>query len=438
LRCANPNCGRVFVPQFVVEQSAGEGESGPKRPARQPAPRSVGQVAAKSSAVTQWAVPVSAPAPEPKAAPFATPVQAPMARPVATKQCPRCGKPLDPNAIFCLSCGTNLESGRRLVRAKAWDKAADKDALESGWLGVWSVFVPVGLVPYASEASLRRPPLAVLAVVVACFLCFPIGYSEWGRLNLFQWSGDPAIPVPRPPELPADFEMPPVSQFAWYQLFTSQFLHGGVEHLIMNMLALLVVGPKVNDLLGHARFLVSYLTLGVISGLAPLFVNMGSHPVAGLGASGSIMGIAGMYLVFSPQPRVRMAFWLRFFLFTPPFLELFRLRGIWLVLILFSMDFIAVLLGNQDGVGHDVHLTGFAVGSMCAAMLVALRWVRCGGYDLLTWLLGQEDVEQDRDHGRELDDDWTNVANAAIVQYLFLAVFLFGGCVFVYHVVHAL
>lgn len=430
LQCSKPQCGRAFVAEFVVEEPAAQSQSEPKRIPLPPATSN----SRNRPVEARWAVPVAEAKPGQAEVPFAVPVEAPMARPVITKPCPRCGKPLDENAVLCLACGTNLETGRRLVQAKAWDKGEDKDALAAGWLGVWSVFVPFGLVPYASEAPLRRPPLGVLAVAIACFVCFPLGYTDWGRLHLFQWSGDPAIPIPRPEGLPADFEMPPISTFAWYQLFSSQFMHGGVEHLIMNMVMLLVVGPKVDDLLGHARFLLAYLTLGVISGLPPLLLNMGGHPVAGLGASGSIMGIAGMYLVFSPQPRVRLAFWLRFFLFTPLFTELFRVRGIWLVLFLFSMDIVSILLGSQDGVGHDVHFTGFTVGALSAAMLVALRWVKCGGYDLLTWLFGQEDVAADHDRSGEDAGEWAAVANAPIILFPFLTVSLFAVGAFIYRV----
>jgi membrane associated rhomboid family serine protease len=337
--------------------------------------------------------------------------------------------------VLCLACGTNIETGRRYLAAKTWDNEEEQEQLRGGWLGLWSIFVPFGLIPYASEAPLRRAPFAVLAVIFLCFLTFPLGYVEWGELNLFLWTGDPAVPIPRPPDLPADFQMPPIGRFAWYQLITSQFLHGGVEHLICNLVMLLVVGPKVNDLLGHRNFVLAYLTLGVVSGLAPLLLNRGGHPIAGLGASGSIMGIAGMYLVFSPQPRVRMAFWLRFTVFSPLFLELFRVRGVWLVLVLFGLDVTSIAMGSQDGVGHDVHFTGFTVGALSAAMLVATRLVKCSGYDLLTWLFGQEDVERDRDTSGDNADEWAGVSNAPVILYPFVAVLLFGIGAVIYRIV---
>jgi membrane associated rhomboid family serine protease len=289
--------------------------------------------------------------------------------------------------------------------------------------------------PYASEAPLRRPPVAALAIVLLCFLAFPLGYTEWGGLHLFEWSGDPSIPMPRPEGMPDDIEMPTPGRFAWYQLITSQFMHGGIEHLIGNIVMLLVVGPKVNDLLGNGKFLLAYLTLGVVAGLPPLFFNMGGPPAVGLGASGAIMGIAGIYLVFSPQPRIRMVWWLRFFVFSPLFAWLFRVRGIWLVLILFALDLIAIFRGSTDHVAHDVHFTGFTVGALSAAMLVALRWVKCGGVDLLTWLFGQEDVEEDRDIDTGDAEEWSGISNAPVILFPFIAAVLFAVGAFLYRVI---
>jgi membrane associated rhomboid family serine protease len=177
------------------------------------------------------------------------------------------------------------------------------------------------------------------------------------------------------------------------------------------------------------------LLLGVIAGLPPLIFNMGNHPMACLGASGAIMGIAGLYLVFSPQPRIRMVFWLRFFVFSPLFTWLFRVRGIWLVLFLFALDLVAIFTGTQDNVGHDVHFTGFTVGTLSAAMLVALRWVKCGGYDLLTWLFGQEDVEEDRDLDGEAADEWTGISNAPVILFPFIAVVVFAIGAFIYRII---
>ncbi len=433
LRCGNPQCGKFFVPQFVIDEPPETGTRGAPGAVRPTDSRS------RPPASSAWAVPVSSkapgPAPPPAAAvPFATPVAAPMARLIRSVPCPRCGKPVEEGAVLCLACGTNLETGRRLVAAKPWDKEEEQEQLRGGWLGVWSIFVPFGLIPYASEAPLRRAPVAVLAVVMLCFLAFPLGYTEWGELTLFLWAGDPSVPRELPPDLPEGIGSPPVGRFAWHQLISSQFLHGGVEHLISNLVMLLVVGPKVNDLLGHRKFILAYVTLGVLSGLAPLFLNRGGPPIACLGASGSIMGIAGMYLVLSPQPRIRLAFWLRFSVLSPLFMELFRMRGIWLVLLLFGLDMVAIALGSQDGVGHDVHLTGFVLGALSAALLVATRLVKCGGYDLLTWLFGQEDIDQDRDSGGAEADEWAGVSNAPVIFYPFIAVLLFGIGAVIYRI----
>jgi hypothetical protein len=144
------------------------------------------------------------------------------------------------------------------------------------------------------------------------------------------------------------------------------------------------------------------------------------------------MGIAGMYLVFSPQPRVRLAFWLRFFVFSQLWTELFRVRGIWLVLVLFGIDMLSITLGAADGIGHDVHLAGFSAGLLSATVLVACRLVRCAGYDLLTWLFGQSDIEQDPEIATGETGEWGELGNTPIIMLPFVAVLLFALAAFIY------
>src|SRR5882762_6183030 len=48
-------------------------------------------------------------------------------------------------------------------------------------------------------------------------------------------------------------------------LFTSMFLHGGFRHLAGNMLFLWIFGDNVEDYLGHFRYLIFYLSSGIIA-----------------------------------------------------------------------------------------------------------------------------------------------------------------------------
>ena len=87
------------------------------------------------------------------------------------------------------------------------------------------------------------------------------------------------------------------------RVVTSMFLHGGWSHLIGNMMYLWIFGDNVEDRVGHFRYLIFYLIVGVAAGLAQAFL-FPSSAVPMVGASGAIAGIMGAYFVLYPGSRV--------------------------------------------------------------------------------------------------------------------------------------
>ncbi|WP_242346079.1 rhomboid family intramembrane serine protease [Anaeromyxobacter terrae] len=79
---------------------------------------------------------------------------------------------------------------------------------------------------------------------------------------------------------------------AW-RLVTAGFLHGGWQHLTMNLGALLLAGPIVERGLGRARFLGLYLGSVVAASAASLL----GHDAVVAGASGGVFGVVGALLV---------------------------------------------------------------------------------------------------------------------------------------------
>ena len=92
----------------------------------------------------------------------------------------------------------------------------------------------------------------------------------------------------------------------WYRLFTCMFLHFGVEHLMNNMVILVVAGMQLEHALGKIKFLLLYLISGVGSSLLSLFVmtKTGEAAVAA-GASGAVFGIIGALLWVAVKNRGR-------------------------------------------------------------------------------------------------------------------------------------
>lgn len=80
----------------------------------------------------------------------------------------------------------------------------------------------------------------------------------------------------------------------YYRLFTSMFLHGGIEHLFNNMLVLLVLGINLEPVLGKLRYTVIYIASGIFGAiLSCLFTN---GMTGSVGASGAIFGLSGAML----------------------------------------------------------------------------------------------------------------------------------------------
>jgi membrane associated rhomboid family serine protease len=92
-----------------------------------------------------------------------------------------------------------------------------------------------------------------------------------------------------------------VSQGQWYRLITSAFLPPpglsglGPLDIAFNMWALILVGPALERLLGHARYLTVYLVSAI--GGSVVFYLIGPANVEALGASGAIFGLFGAWFV---------------------------------------------------------------------------------------------------------------------------------------------
>jgi membrane associated rhomboid family serine protease len=85
-----------------------------------------------------------------------------------------------------------------------------------------------------------------------------------------------------------------VAEGEWWRLVTAAFLHYGPLHLGMNMLVLWIIGPALEDYLGHGRFALLYLVSGLAGSAGAL---VWSPNVATVGASGAIWGIMGAALI---------------------------------------------------------------------------------------------------------------------------------------------
>ncbi len=139
-------------------------------------------------------------------------------------------------------------------------------------------------------------------------------------------------------------------------IFTSQFLHGGLLHLIGNMLYLWIFGNNVEDAMGRSRFIVFYLLCGAMASMAHALMNAQSN-IPMIGASGAISGILGAYVLLHPRARVLTLFTLGFFIRmieVPAMMVL----GFWFVFQFLN----AVVAKGAGGVAWYAHIGGFLAG----------------------------------------------------------------------------
>lgn len=163
----------------------------------------------------------------------------------------------------------------------------------------------------------------------------------------------------------------------WITLITAQFLHGGFFHIAGNMLFLWVFGNNVEDRLGHIRFLIFYLSCGVLASLVQWYFDPGSS-IPSLGASGAIAGVLGAYILRFPKAQVLTLIPLGFFW---PTLELpaWVFLGFWFV----QQAFYGVIsLGVRSNIGMEsggiaywAHAGGFVVGAVLGPIF-GLFWER--------------------------------------------------------------
>lgn len=85
-----------------------------------------------------------------------------------------------------------------------------------------------------------------------------------------------------------------VEKGQYYRLFTSMFLHFGADHLLQNMMILLVIGWRLEKITGKLSYLIIYIGAGLTGAVTSIVFTLGSNPnTVSAGASGAIFGVMG-------------------------------------------------------------------------------------------------------------------------------------------------
>jgi membrane associated rhomboid family serine protease len=166
-------------------------------------------------------------------------------------------------------------------------------------------------------------------------------------------------------------------------LVTSLFLHGGLAHLVGNLLYLVVFGNNIEDRLGHARFVLFYAVGGAAATLAYTALRPGST-VPLIGASGAIAAVLGAYLVLHPSARILtlVPFPLYLLAWVLPGIRIVRWWVVFAVLTLpawlllggwFVLQFSASQAPTGDQIAYEAHVGGFLAGILLLLLLDSWR-----------------------------------------------------------------
>ena len=140
-------------------------------------------------------------------------------------------------------------------------------------------------------------------------------------------------------------------------IFTSMFLHGGILHLLGNMLFLWIYGNNIEDSMGHTKFLIFYLLCGFAAALLQAIISIESSTPM-IGASGAVSGVLSAYFLLFPKARV-LTLLILFIFITFIRIPAGILIGFWFLSQIINAYFNDP---NSPGVPWYAHIGGFLMG----------------------------------------------------------------------------
>jgi len=229
--------------------------------------------------------------------------------------CPNCGKLINASASVCIHCGKRNPG--------MWGFTSYLQRL----FGTRSTFVP-------SIIS-----ACVVLYVLSLLIDLKVLFQPSGIFNLLGPSGKSLYRLGMTGAIP-------MHQGRWWTLFTAIYLHGGLLHILFNMLWTRQLGTMTEELFGTARLMLIF----TISGVFGFFVSNTLGVPYTIGASGSIFGLLGALLFYGRRRGGAFG------------AAVYRQMATWaFVLLLFGFMMTAV--------NNYAHIGGFIAGYVSASVL---------------------------------------------------------------------
>ena len=140
--------------------------------------------------------------------------------------------------------------------------------------------------------------------------------------------------------------------FRPWQLISYAFMHGGIWHLLFNMLALFMFGGTIEREFGGRDYTIYYFVCLIVAAVAQLLVMYwfpnGFYPT--LGASGAIFGLLLAFGMMYPHEKIML------FPLPVPIAAWLFVTGY------AAIELYLGVTGTQSGVAHFAHLGGMVGG----------------------------------------------------------------------------
>jgi len=144
-----------------------------------------------------------------------------------------------------------------------------------------------------------------------------------------------------------------------WMFLTSIFLHGGIQHIMFNMVALFFFGTYLERMIGAKTFLALYFVSGIVGNVGYMFTA--PNPlVPALGASGAVYGVMGTLAALRPL--------LMIFIY-----GLVPVPLIMATVLYALLDFAGLF--TPSGIAHGAHLAGLLVGG-ATGLYIRSNWQR--------------------------------------------------------------
>ena len=147
-----------------------------------------------------------------------------------------------------------------------------------------------------------------------------------------------------------------VGQLQLWQPFTYMFLHGGIFHILFNMLALWMFGVELERMWGSQFFTKYYFVCGVGAAVTTMVLAFTPFAFADqlyssltIGASGAVYGILLAYALYFPNRPIYMYL-------------VFPIPAKYFVMIIGAISLLSSMGGPGGGVAHTTHLGGLVAG----------------------------------------------------------------------------